>query len=336
MTTGASRPRRDERSWLAKLLGPEFKGGPPITDVAMIPERRRAIDLSSINTNLPPLGAVHESVTLRERDGTALTAEVYVPRGTGPFPTMLWIHGGAWCVWGPADVRRTAMQIAAGGTVVISLDYGLAPERPFPWAVEDAIYGARWAARNASKYNGEDGRLAIGGDSCGATLACSAISFLDGMAVDQPLDEGDLAGVPVEFTAALLAYGVYDFAARMSERDTTPGTTEIMLNLAYLGTHFLSKHRNPLVSPIFAPNLDRFPPAYLNSGIDDALLPQSLAMTAAFAKAGVSTTLSVVDGVDHEFLQLDPSIPRVRDEWARIHSWLAEHTGARGPEDAPQ
>jgi acetyl esterase len=334
MDTGRSttRPHRpDERSWLAKLLGPQFKGGPPITDVAMIPERRKAIDLSAINTNLPSLAATHE-VTLRERDGTALTAEVYVPHGDGPFPTMLWMHGGAWCVWRPADVRRTAMQIAAGGHVVVSLDYGLAPERKYPWAVEDAIYGARWTAQNATRYGGHAGQISIGGDSCGATLACGAISFLHGLDPPIALDEGDLAGAPVDFTAALLAYGVYDFAARMHERDTTPGTIEIMFNLAYLGTHFLTRHRDPLVSPIYAPNLDRFPPVYLNSGIEDALLPQSLAMTAAFAEANVPTTLSVVDGVDHEFLQLEPSTPAVRDEWERIHRWLVEHAGARRPE----
>jgi acetyl esterase len=320
--------RRDDRSWLAKLLGPQFSGGPPITDVAMIPERRKAIDLASINTDLPSLAACHEAVTLRERDGTTLAAEIYVPHGAGPFPTLMWIHGGAWCVWSAAAVRRTATQIAAQGHLVVSLDYGLAPERPFPWAVEDAIYGARWAAVNAPAYNGIAGAVAIGGDSAGATLSCGAIAFLLGLEGETAIDEGDLAGVEVEFTAALLAYGVYDFAARMRERDTTPGTTEIMLNLAYLGTHFLAKHRDPLVSPILAANLAEFPPVYLNCGIEDALLPQSLAMTAAFAQAGVPATLSVLDGVDHEFLQLDPSLPVVAEEWERIHRWLARQTSA--------
>jgi acetyl esterase len=313
---------------LAKLLGEQFTGGPPITDVAMIPERRKAIDLASINTGLPSLASLHEAVTLRERGGTTLAAEIYVPHGDGPFPTLVWIHGGAWCVWSAADVRRTATQIAAHGHLVISLDYGLAPERPFPWAVEDAIYGARWAAVNAPTYNGIGGAIAIGGDSAGATLSCGAIAFLLGLDGEQAIDEGDLAGIRVEFTAALLAYGVFDVAARMRERDTTPGTTEIMLNLAYLGTHFLAKHRDPLVSPILTPNLADFPPVYLNCGIEDALLPQSLAMTAALAQAGVPTTLSVVEGVDHEFLQLDPAIPAVAEEWDRIRRWLARHTGS--------
>jgi acetyl esterase len=294
----------------------------------MIPERRKAIDLSSINTDLPELAAMHTDVVLRERDGLALTAEIYVPLGDGPFPAMLFMHGGAWCVWGPADVRRTATRLAAAGHVVVNLAYGLAPEHPYPWAVEDALYGARWTALNAGNYGADSGAISIGGDSAGATLACGVISYLSGLPGAE-LDEGDLAGVEVDFSAALLLYGVYDFPARMHERDTTPGTNEVMFNLAYLGTLFTRRHRDPLVSPIYAPNLDRFPPVYLNSGAEDGLLPQSLAMTRVFADAGVSTTLSVVPDVDHEFLQLDPSTPVVAQEWHRVLAWLAERTGAR-------
>jgi acetyl esterase len=332
---GNRQPRqRDGRSWLAKLLGESFRGGPPITSVEMIPERRKAIDLSSINTGLPELAEMRTDVLLRERDGHRLTAEIYVPKGDGPFPTVVFFHGGAWCVWKPADVRRIATRVAAAGHVVVNVDYGLAPEHRYPWAVEDAVYATRWAARNAPSFGGDGGPVALAGDSAGATLSCGVISFLDGVRGTSDLDEGDLAGEAVDISAALLLYGVYDFAARMHERDTTPGTNEIMFNLAYLGTVFTPRHRDPLVSPIYAPDLDRYPPVYLSCGTDDALLPQSLAMTRAFAEAGASTTLSVVPDVDHEFLMLDPTRPDVAAEWRRSLTWLASHTGARHVEDA--
>lgn len=315
-------------SWIAKLLGDAFKPGTPITDVESIPARREAIDLSSINVDLPELAEMHEDVLLWERDGRRLTAEIYVPKGEGPFPTVAFFHGGAWCVWSPADVRRTATRIAAAGHLVVSVDYGLAPECKFPIAVEDALYGARWAALNGPRYGGDGGPIALAGDSAGATLSCGVISYLDGLP-GRELDEGDLAGQKVDFSAALLLYGVYDFGSKMLERDTTPGTTEIMFNLAYLGTQFLKHHSDPLVSPMLAPNLAAFPPVYLNAGAEDALLPQTLKMTQVFADAGVSTTLSVVAGVDHEFLQLDPKLPVVGAEWHRLLHWLAEHTGAK-------
>lgn len=322
-----------KKSWLAKLLGDALKPGTPITDVASIPARREALDLSSINVGLPDLAAIHEDVLLRERDGRQLTAEIYVPKGDGPFPTLVYFHGGAWCVWHPRDVRRTATRIAAAGHVVVNVDYGLAPENKFPVAVEDALYGTRWAAVHGPEYGGDGGPLSLAGDSAGATLSCGVISYLDGLA-DQDLDEGDLAGQAVDFSAALLLCGVYDFGTKMLERDTTPGTTEIMFNLAYLGSHFLQLHSNPLVSPLRAPNLASFPPVYLNAGAEDALLAQTLQMTRAFAEVGVSTTTSVVADVDHEFFQLDPKLPHVAAEWSRALHWLAAQTGAKSVDAA--
>jgi acetyl esterase len=321
------------RSWLQKLLGEHFKPGTPIVDVGMIPERRKAISLAAINVDLPELAETHEDVLLREHAGRRLTAEVYVPKGEGPFPTALLMHGGAWCVWSPADVRRIATRVAAAGHVVVSLDYALAPEHPYPAAVEDAVYGARWTALHGPDYGGDGGAIAIGGDSCGATLACGAMSFIHGLDGAE-LDEGDLAGQDVDFSAALLLCGVYDFASKLQEPDTTPGTTEIMFNLAYLGTKFLGKHSDPLVSPMLAPNIAGYPPCYLNVGAEDALLRQSLSMTAALAEAGVDTTLSVVPGVDHEFLLLDPKLPDVAAEWRRMLAWLAGRTGARSLDEA--
>lgn len=297
----------------------------------MIPQRRAAIDLSSINRDLPHVARTVEGVLIRRRATYDVTAEVYVPEGRAPFPSMLYMHGGAYCVWSAKDVRRIAMRLAAAGHVVLSVDYGLAPEHPFPHAVEDAVYASRWLTRNAAVFGGAGGSIAIGGDSCGAALACAAILFLGDL--EATIDEGDLAGVPVEFSAALLHCGGYDFASRLGERETTPGTTEIMLNLAYLGTRFLAYHRDPLVSPRLAPNLDRFPPVYLNVGSDDALLRQSLQMCQTLAERAVPTTLSVVEGVDHEFLMLDPALPHVDAEWQRLLTWLCAKTGATP--DAP-
>ena len=319
--TTAAQPA-NRRTWLAKLLGEQARKGPPITAIDMIPARREALHLDALNQDLPALAALHEGVVLTERDGGELSAEIYVPEGTGPFPPVLYMHGGAFCVWSARDVRRIATTIAASGHVVVNLDYGLAPERPFPCAVQDTIYAARWITRNIRDYGGDDGPIAIGGDSAGANLSCAAIAYLNGCPAE--LDEGDLAGVDVAFSAALLLCGAYDFRARLGRRDTTPGTTEVMSNLAYLGSHFLSKHEDPMVSPIRAPNLGSFPSVYLNCGSEDALLPDTLEMTAKFGEVGVSTTASIVDGVDHEFLLLDPTLPHIAREWQRMLEWLEE------------
>jgi acetyl esterase len=319
-------------TWIQKIVGPPPPGAvppPPITSIDMIPERRAALRLEALTRDLPDVAALHEDVFLRERDGVRLTAEVYVPEGKGPFPTLLYLHGGAFCIWSPREVRRIAMRIAASGFVVVNLDYGLAPEHPFPWAVEDTVYAARWAAANASSYGGTDGEISIGGDSAGATLAAAAIAFLDGNCPGD-LDEGDLAGTSVRFASAFLHCGVYDRRASIyASRQTTPGTTEIMSFGAYLGSHWFPKLAEPLVSPAYAPNLAAFPPAYLCCGSDDSTLPQTMLMTGALASAGVPVTTSVVAGFDHEFLLINErEQPAITAEWARILSWLRQNSGS--------
>lgn len=321
-------------NWVQKIVGPPPPGTPPrppIADVESIPARRAAIDLSVLNHDLPRLAALHEDVVLRERDGVKLTAEIYVPERVGPLPAMLYLHGGAFCVWSARDIRRIGVRLAAAGRIVVNLDYGLAPEHPFPWAVEDTIYAARWLSRNAAEYGGVAGApIAIGGDSAGANLAGAAIAHLsDGPSgSSEQLDEGDLAGERVAFSAALLHCGSFDRLARMGERDTTPGTTEVMTCLAYLGTHFLAKQLDPMASPYFAANLDHFPPSYLSCGTEDGLLPQTLRMTGKLAEAGVPVTTSVIPGADHEFLLYDLDRPGIAAEWERCLAWLTEHAPA--------
>jgi acetyl esterase len=332
MTAATARPAKP--GWLSRLLDTPLPPGPPLVSVEAIPERRAFFQRGQLEIDPPAGVTLHKDVVLREREGTALTAEIAVPAGVGPFPAIVYFHGGAWCVWSAATVRRFTMRLARAGMLVISVNYGLAPEHPFPWAVEDAIYAIRWASDHATEYEGDPARIVVGGDSSGANIAAAALVFLNGYPAE--LDEGEYAGVAVEASAALLVCGGYDFLQRMRERPTTPGTTEIMANLAYLGTHFLLKVRDPLVSPVYAPNLHAFPPTYLSVGDEDSVLHQSLRMTEALASADVPVTLSVVSGGDHECLLLGDDVKFVADECNRISNWLRAHLARvkRAPECA--
>ncbi|MEA2329871.1 MAG: acetyl esterase [Thermoleophilaceae bacterium] len=268
-----------------------------------------------------------EHLALRERAGTALTAELYVPKGEGPFPAMLWLHGGGWCAGTVENIRGFCMSLAERGILVASLDYGLAPEHPFPWAVEDAVYALRWLARNVSDFNGDGSRLAVGGASAGANLAAAATVALT--SDDELVDGGDLAGVDVSLSAALFLYGIFDFPQMMLEPGSHAELVEMMFNMAYLGPHFLRHHRDPLVSPIYSEHLERFPATYFSCGARDSALDQSLRMARALAYAGVPTTASVVAGSDHSFVRLTPLPPRVTQEIERIGAWLMEETAPK-------
>ncbi|MGD9735020.1 MAG: alpha/beta hydrolase [Solirubrobacterales bacterium] len=283
-------------------------------------------DLSRHNVDLPANVDVHD-VTIRERDGYATTAEICVPKGEGPFPTMLYMHGGGWC-WGKAEyVRKLAMSIAARGHVVVNLSYALAPEHPFPYALEESIHAVRWMSANAREWNGAPGPVAIGGASAGANLAAATIVALN--APEPLLPERELAGAEVEFSAALFLYGIFNFPLLMQVPNShAGGFAETLYNQAYLGPHWLTKHRDPLVSPALADSLERFPPTYLAVGSNDALLPQTLDMTGRLAEAGVPTSASVAAGLDHSYAYIPHKLPDSARELETFLAWLAKRTGA--------
>jgi acetyl esterase len=308
-------------SWLS-LVAEEEVEAPPLTTLEEVVAFRAdpTRDLSRHNVDLPADVEVREEVLLGEVDGLETTAEIYVPAGAGPFPMMLYMHGGGWCLGRAEYVRKLGMSIASLGHVVVNLDYALAPEHPYPASLRQTIFAARWMVGNAGELGGREGPIAIGGASAGANLACAAIAAL---------------GEEVDFSAALLLYGIFNFPLLMQDPGShAGGFAETMYNRAYLGPHYLTRHRDPLVSPALAANLAEFPPAYLTSGDQDALLPQSLDMAKRLIDHGVPTTLSVVAGLNHSFAYIPHKLPAAAAELGRMFEWLAARTGAAQPEEA--
>ena len=103
--------------------------------------------------------------------GRTLMARIYQPKGPGPFPAMLDLHGGAW-----NNKNRTAEEpmdraLAASGLLVVAIDMTLAPEAPYPACVQDANYGVRWLKANAATWNGDASKLGLYGSSSGGHVA---------------------------------------------------------------------------------------------------------------------------------------------------------------------
>ncbi|HEY3922328.1 MAG TPA: alpha/beta hydrolase [Gaiellaceae bacterium] len=247
---------------------------------------RRSAEIEALNANAPAMAAVHDGVRLRD----GLTADVYVP----PSKTVavyVHAHGGAWNRGSARDCRKRAMQVAEAGFLVVNLDYRLAPENPFPAAVADVVFAVGWAAREYGLP------VALGGESAGANLAA-------------------VAATVVSPAALLLVSGIYDVDALLREGTSD---TELIVR-AYLGQ--AGQPADPLVSPLRAPNLHAFPPAYVVCGDADPLLPQSL----AFAGALRAVALRVVPGAGHGFNRL----PEFFGEVERYRTWLANASTSSG------
>jgi acetyl esterase len=264
---------------------------------ASINELRASFALFSdvLNEGAPAVAGVR-----RADLGNGVAADIITPRGTPPFPVLVYLHGGGWSIGSAATHAKLARQLAAGaGTLVVNVDYRLAPEHPFPAACDDAAHALSWSHAHAAELDGDPRRLAVGGDSAGANLTAAAI-----LATQRH--------VPVR--AALLCYGAFDLVTLLREHATRNpdgkdpmlpyAVTKLMVD-AYLtgGTD----PADPRVSPWRA-NLRDFPPTCAIVGNADPILDQTLRFHDALRTAGVRAELHRYDDMPHAFLQL-PGLP---------------------------
>ena len=230
----------------------------PTGDV--VAQRRAWEELATVyNQDLPVIGSLEQNVELRR----GLRADVAVPNGAARHPVVIYLHGGGWAFGSPTSHRKLGMQFAEAGYLTIILDYRLAPEHPFPAALEDTMFAIGWAADNARRWNGDGRRIAIGGDSAGGNLAVSAITS----------SAPELRSL---VRAAVLFYGAYDLEATAERTRSLPGLQE------QLSTYVSGKRDffdDPRVSPLKAVAPGILPPSFiLGAGDDPWCLADSLAL----------------------------------------------------------
>jgi acetyl esterase len=247
---------------------------------------RKAINstIGGTNAKPPEIGAFHEDVELRP----GLRADISVPKGAGPHPIAIYLHGGGWVAGSSKSHRKLGMQFAEAGYLTLNLDYRLAPEHPFPAGLDDAVFAVRWAHENAKRYNGDAARIVIGGDSAGANLAAAAA-----------LEIGRNPG-GVKLSALLLLYGLFDLHALMQRGEgNSSGNNE-----NYLGPDYRSKFDDPRVSPIKGVKPGALPPTFIIAGTSDNLVPESYLMAEALRKAEIQHELHVLEDMPHAFMQM--------------------------------
>ncbi|MDP8958207.1 MAG: alpha/beta hydrolase [Actinomycetota bacterium] len=221
--------------------------------------------------------------------GGLLRLRVFVPPGARG--AYLHLHGGGWVIGSARlqDDRLEALALACR-VVVVSVDYRLAPEHPYPAAPDDCYAAAEWLVEHGSPELGTQ-HLLIGGESAGASLAVVTL-----------LRRRDRYGTS-GFAAANLAYGLFDLSLTPSarswgERLPGPCTREI----EWVADQFVppERRREPDVSPLYA-HLGGMPPALFSVGTLDPLLDDTLFMHARWKAAGNRAELAVYPGGVHSF-----------------------------------
>ena len=115
--------------------------------------------------------AVSEVELRRNSAGRMLMARIYQPKGPGPFPTVLDLHGGAWNGKDRLAEQPMDRALAESGLLVVAVDMTLAPEAPYPACIQDANYAVRWLKVNAARWNGDTARIGVYGSSSGGHVA---------------------------------------------------------------------------------------------------------------------------------------------------------------------
>jgi acetyl esterase len=295
-------------------------------DRVPVAEQRRRMALSAA----PLGGRVTAPVSVSDHaipaaDGgpgsAPIPARLYVPaRAAAGGPLLVYYHGGGW-VQGSVATHDPGCRLLAhlSGVRVLSVDYRLAPEHPFPAAADDALAAYAWAVTHAERLGADPARVAVGGDSAGGNLA--AVVALAAR------DHGTLPGAAFQ----LLIYPAVDLARKAPSVATFADgylLTERGMDW-YVEKYVPDRaHRaDPRASPLHHVDLAGLPPAYVGTCIPDPLRDEGERYAARLREAGVAVTHHRHDQV-HGFFNMSV-IPSSREALAVIAGALAQ--GTAGP-----
>ncbi|MCB1488967.1 MAG: alpha/beta hydrolase [Bauldia sp.] len=236
--------------------------------------------------------------------GGPLTVRFYRPEGEGdgPLPVVIFFHGGG-LVAGDLDTHDALCRILCHGigAIVAAADYRLAPEHPFPAAIEDSIAATAWIAENAAGLGIDPERIVVAGDSGGGTLATI---------VCQKARE---AGPRIALQ--LLLCPVLDLGAETASRQEF--ATGYLLDRALMARDL--EHygpvdpRDPLVSPLRADDLAGMPRTLIHSAAFDPLRDEDAAYARRLEEAGVAVSHTCHAGMPHHFYGLTGIVPAARE-----------------------
>ena len=239
-----------------------------------------------------------EDVSVPGGDG-GLAARVYRPDESGPLPTVVLFHGGGWVIGDLETHDNMARAIARDSrAVVVSVDYRLAPEAPFPAAVEDALAATRWAAAHLDELGGSPS-LAVAGDSAGGNLAAVVAQELR-----------------TEIAAQLLIYPATDMLGEHPSRaENGTGYFLETSTMEWFFGHYAGHVTDvdARLSPVLADDLSGLPPAVVVTAEYDPLRDEGEAYAAALAAAGIRVEARRFDGMIHGFFDMGPASAAARD-----------------------
>lgn len=279
-------------------------------------ENRRAMQniVPTVTIASEPVGSVQDQF-IPVKDGE-IKIRIYTPEGEGIFPILVHFHGGGF-VFGDLEMVDAPLRAItnAAQCIVVSVDYRLAPEHPFPTAAEDAYSAVKWVAENAYTFDGDPQRIAVAGDSAGGDLA--AVVCL--MAREQ--------GGP-SLCFQVLLYPCTDFSKDYpSSHDFAEGYFLSRKDMKYFEKQYFrteEEKRSIYASPLLADDLRGLPAALVVTAGYDPLHDEGQAYANRLKDAGVKVKYHCYDDTIHGFLILGGVIDRGKELIEEVASSLQD------------
>ncbi|GAA3544597.1 lipase [Aeromicrobium flavum] len=255
--------------------------------------------------------------------GRTLTALIHRPTGVGGRrPVIVNFHGGGWVQGSPDQSAWLASRVAAGsGATVISPSYRLAPEHPFPAAVDDTWEALNWIADHADELGLDVDRIGVMGDSAGGNLAAVA-------AQRSVVEGGPRLRAQVLIYPAVEMYEKFASELRMPDEPVLSAKNMSAFAHLYLGDAYGTQ--DPLASPLRAKSFDDLPGAFILTADHDPLLDNGVHYRDALQRAGVRVRYREYPGAVHGFLSLPGVSPVAHRAVSDIVDYVAAHVVVPG------
>lgn len=242
-------------------------------------------------------GVEVENTSALDADGSPLPIRIYRPPTAGrrPLPVVLNFHGGGFVTGGLDQAEWLCREVCyRAGVAVVSVDYRMAPEHPFPTPAEDCYAATEWVAREAARLGFDADRLAVMGDSAGGNLA-TVVCLLS----------RDRSGPRMR--SQILIYPATDFVTTYpSERSNADAPVLKQPDIATYSAYYRAGHdgSSPYASPLLAGDHAGLPPALVQTAEHDALLDEGHLYAQALEKAGVPVRYTEYVGAAHGYISM--------------------------------
>lgn len=266
---------------------------------------------------------VSEVELRRNAAGRMLMARVYRPTGSGPFPTVLDLHGGAWNAKDRRAEEPMDRALAASGVLVVAIDLTLAPEAPYPASVQDASYGVRWLKSKAASWSGDPSKIGVFASSSGGHVAeLLAMRPHDPRYNAIPLPEAPTLDATVAYVA--MRSPVSDPFARFQNAERLKRDSMIQNTKTYFNPWDTIHEANPQEILERGERVTLVPLLIMQGALDDNVLPAVQEKFAAtYRKAGGDCQLHVFENSEHEWVaKPGPQTDRARE---MVKAFIARH-----------